>query len=589
MTNDKIIEIPNKKKKFLITHFHKLNYPNGSYLVFIDEFLFNLYTKHEKKIYICSYVHNIGDVIKIRNSTNSIVKKKLYIYRKKIRELLNYYHKNNNSEKYWGLIIDKFLIILLKSIIKEIKLYENIKINDFHKIDVSVKQKFFNDIETLESYVHSDDFRNLLSSLVLKEINKNFVKFKYISINRDLDENIINKYPFFVKFSIKLYIFLFKPILIINGHIGLINTLKFFLRSFGKIINVPEKLFFDKLYNNNFLDLGFRKNIKINKNKKNTVDIIFNKIVYNLLPKNYLENFNLIKRDIIKISKKVKVIGTGNCHYFSDHFNILASEILKSKKGKFVIFQHGGAISKTKDIALEYLDQKYASKKYYFDNKEGLGMHFFRGKKISPEEIKNRNDILILNTLTTFENSYFLQSSRYAHLDPSLVFYSKLNKFNKKKVFLKLFPENNSFQIKNIWFRKFSNKINFLPIYSSAIKSKFYKAKLVILNDISTALWELIYIGIPFILICDKNIFSAWQYKNSFYKKIIPLKKINVLFDDPLKAADFVNSLNKDCLIDNWWLNISKMDEFLDFKNFLIVEKPNYISRIVKNLKNLNK
>jgi putative transferase (TIGR04331 family) len=576
-----------ENKRYLITNFHKLNYPKHSKLVFVDEYLFHLYNKEEKLTYNCSYVHSVNDVLKINNSIEDIVKKKLFTYKKKIKYLLNFYHKKSNSEKYWGLITDRFLIILLKSIVQNVKLFENIKLNNFHTIYGVVKEKIFWDTETVEGYIFSNDFRKLLSFFVLKELNNNFVNLKYARVDKGTNTNKIKIYRSILRYIFRLYIFFLKPILIVNGHIGLKNTFNFFLRSYGKIINVPDYLIFNKANNISFLDRNFRKQIKIHEN--DIVDIIFNKVIGRLFPINYLENFNLIIEDNRKISKKIRVIGTGNCHYYHDHFNILTSEILNNKNGKLVIFQHGGGISKTEDIALEHIDQKYALKKYYFDNPKGLGMHFFNEKKISFEEIKKRNLILILNTATTVDSNHYYHTSRYAKLDPSLVFFSKLKEFNKKKIKLKLFPEKNSLKIKNLWNEKFGNNINFLPIFSNSNKQKFYKAKLVILNDISTPLWELLFIGVPFILICNKNILAAWQYKNSFKKKIIQLNKINVLFNDPLKAADFVNSLDKDHSIDEWWKKISQTKIFMDFKNFLIVERPNYLQRIVKDLKNLNK
>ena len=166
-------------------------------------------------------------------------------------------------------------------------------------------------------------------------------------------------------------------------------------------------------------------------------------------------------------------------------------------------------------------------------------------------------------------------------------FFSKLNESNKKKVLVKLFPEKNSFIVENLWKKNFGNKLNFLPIFSDAKKERYFKAKLVVLNDISTPLWELLFFGLPFILICNQRVLEIWQYQNSFKKKFINLKKINIWFDDPVKAAHFVNSLDKDYLIEEWWKKITKTKIFLDFKNFLIVEKFNYLPRIIKELKAL--
>jgi putative transferase (TIGR04331 family) len=583
----KLLNFSDIKKKYLITTFHKLNYPKDSELIFIDESLFYLYSTEDRSVYKCSYIYSTEDVVKLYNSADIQVNKKLEIYRKKFKDLLNIYHNKKNSEKYWGLIIDQFLILLLKSIILKVKLFKKIKLQYFHKISSTAKSLTISNLLAFTFYARSNDYKELLSLLVLKELNSKTVNIKYQSIATVKNKVKIKICTLFLTYIVKLYISIFKPILIVNGYIGLKNSIIFFLRSFGKIINVPDKFLFNQVNNNLPIDQNFRERFRIA--EKDVVDVIFNKIISRIFPVNYLENFNLITKDIRKISKKIKIIGTGSCHYYLDHFNIIASEILKKKNGKLLIFQHGGAISKTNNIQLEHLDQKYALKKYYFDNPKGLGMHFFNQKKISFDEIKKRSSILILNTTKIFESNIYYQYPRYTNHDPAKVFFSNLKTSNKKKVLLKLFTEKDSFEIKNSWKKNFGNKINFLPIFSNAKKEKFYNAKLVILDDLSTPLWELLFCGLPFIIICNKSTLDAWQYGKLFTKKIIKLKKINFFFDDPVKAADFVNSLDLDYLIEQWWKKTIKMKIFLDFKNFLIVEKRNYLSRIVKELRDLNK
>jgi putative transferase (TIGR04331 family) len=578
-----------EKKKYLITNFQKLEYPAGSELVFIDETLLNFYSPADRLLFKCSYLNSIDDVIKNINSNNIIIKKKLSIYRKELTKILNAYNKINNSEKYWGVIIDNFLITLLQPLIKQIKLFKKIRLKNFNIINEVIKENTFIKFNNFQLFTFSNDFRKLLCSLVLKELDHKSINLKYLRSSNKINVRSRTALSKLILIPIiRLYVFFFKPILIVNGYIGLKNTINFFFRSFGKIINIPNNFFFNEVDNNFSMDRNFRQRIKIR--EKDIIDKIFNKIVGKLLPVNYLENFNSIKQDVKKISEKIKVIGTGNCHYISDNFNILTAEILNNKNKKLIIFQHGGTISKSNQLDVEYIDQKYSSRCYYFDDQKGLGMHFLNEKKISFEEIKKRNSILILNAFAILPN--YLPPARVLYSindDPSLVFFSKLNESNKKKVLVKLHPEKKSLIVKNLWKKNFQNKINFLPIFSNAKKERYFNAKLVILNDVSTPLWELLFFGLPFILVCSKKFLDSLQYKDSFKKKFIRLNKVNIWFKDPEHAAEFVNSLDKDYLIEEWWKKISKTKIFLDFKNYLIVEKDNYLPRIVKELKNLNK
>ena len=306
------------------------------------------------------------------------------------------------------------------------------------------------------------------------------------------------------------------------------------------------------------------------------------------MPCNFLENFNFIQNDIKKLSENVKVIGTGNCQYFSDHFNILNAEILKKNNAKFLTFQHGALISQTNLLSIEYSHKTYAHKTYNFNDPKGLGQHFFKKKKISVEEIKQRNLILILTANYYFDRNLRYNPATYVFSDPSFIFFKNLSEFNKNKVILKLSPKPNHEKAKNYWKKKFSNKINILPSLLNANEESFCKAKIVILNEISTPLYELIFLGLPFILICDYKSLSTFHYKNSFCSKFKRLKFINVLFEDPVIAANFVNSFNQNYSIDDWWNKVNKTKIFIDFKKFLIMEKNNYLPKIFNELKKLN-
>ena len=81
------------------------------------------------------------------------------------------------------------------------------------------------------------------------------------------------------------------------------------------------------------------------------------------------------------------------------------------------------------------------------------------------------------------------------------------------------------------------------------------------MDDISTPLYETIYLNMPTILICEE--FNEFNKKFKFF--IAKLKKINFIFSKPNEASKFIND-NYD-KIDIWWSKILKSS---DFKNFRI-------------------
>ena len=570
-----------KINKYLIASFNKLKHPIGSELIFTEEYLFNLYSEKERSVYKCFYTNSLNYAISSQTKANNVTKKKLKLYRKQFTILFNSYHKTEHSSKYWGYLTDQIFIMLIQTIILNINLLQKVKTKNFFPIIHTVNKLVPQTTNDLIEYLFTNDFKKLLSGLILNELGSKAINIKH------KDEKKItflkrNNYKFGLNFLIKLYIYICKPVVIIDGHIGLKNTFHFFFRSFGKILNIPSRVLFDNPTIDRTLDKDFRETIKVSEN--DLIDKIFNKIIGNIFPVNLMENFHSIKKKINNLSNKITKIGTGNLHYYNDYFNILTAEIL-NKNGKLLIFQHGGLISKTNNLLREYKDQQYAFKKYYFDNKKGLGQHFFNTKKFSLDDIKKRNSILILNTGIRFQGGIFSKYSNHPYLEPSQDFFSKLEESTKKKILIKLLEQQNTLELKKIWSQKFGKKINFLPTSQNANKKNFYDAKLVILNEISTPFYELIYSGLPFILI-HKTI-NLVELKSAFRKKVTNLKKINILFNDSTEAANFVNSLSRDNNIEKWWKKTCKTKNFLDLKNYLIVEKKNYLSTIVEDLTKL--
>ena len=477
------------------------------------------------------------------------------------------------------MIIDQFLLNVIGSIVIEIKLFQKVRKEHFNITNEKIKKSFFYDSFDFDEYRHSSSFAKELRAATAKVLGITNLNLSYKKIKKEQKQRKINYINFFLKPLTMLYVNLFKPILIIDGYIGLKNTFYFFFRSFGKVLNIPSKLLLDEPYIDCKIDKKFRKKIKIS--EKDLIDKIFNEIIQDHLPVSFLEKFYFLKKESEKISQKVKRIGTGNLHHGNGQFSIIAAEILK-KKGKLFVFQHGGMYSKTNVLQREHMDQSYVSKRYYFDNKSGLGQHFFNMKKISFDELKTRNSIVMVNTDTNFERSIgSYRKCSHPYLDPSQLFFSSLNDLTKKKILLKLFPQKNSLYIKKIWMKKFEKKINFLPHFLYSKKERYFDAKLVILNDISTPFYELLFLGLPFVIIQDSSLFV--HFSSEFKKKIMNLKKINILFDDPAKAARFVNSFNKNS-IEDWWKITSSSKELINLKKFLIVEKKGYITKIVKDL-----
>ena len=70
-------------------------------------------------------------------------------------------------------------------------------------------------------------------------------------------------------------------------------------------------------------------------------------------------------------------------------------------------------------------------------------------------------------------------------------------------------------------------------------KEVLFESNIIVLDYMSTMIFELISLNIPFVLILD----SSNEYLSNFGKKFIKdLKKINLYFNNPARAAEFINN-----------------------------------------------
>ena len=146
-------------------------------------------------------------------------------------------------------------------------------------------------------------------------------------------------------------------------------------------------------------------------------------------------------------------------------------------------------------------------------------------------------------------------------------FYDNLDDEVKLNVRIKLFPLKEKLTTQ-IWLKKYGNK----NLFVKNQKNIFNKFKIVVIDDVSTPLCELLYTGTPFILIDNELEFLSLNVK----KKIKNLKKINIFFNDPKKASNFLNKNFNN--LSYWWNNVKKSKSYISLKKELLPTTSNVIS-----------
>lgn len=563
-------------KKILVNNKIDLNKLKDFKVIFFDEYVKNFHDLEDLKKTEYTECYSIRYLQK-KNYYSKTLFTKMNIYRQELTKCLNKIHNKNFSEDYWGLLIDQVVFITLNQIIIELPLLTKIKKK--HKKIYFLKTKFnnfyYNNLDLIDS-LDQDNRISFSRSIICKNLG-----FKEISITKDRKlEKIVKKDNFVIKilkFISQGYVRILTPSLIVDSHLGIGNAIKIFLQSFGKVLCIPSKFFFK-----NELKLKKKNNFlrsKIYVREKDTIDKFFNRLIRNFLPSCFLENFEFYYENSQKF-KTLPLIGSAVSLINNDQFKFLSAEILKNK-GNLISIQHGGFLDKRKiSFNRNLIEEKYATKIFLWSSNFSLKEFFFRKKKFKFPIEKKKENILIYPTSIYLNYNFKHGPCKKYHpsLNQNFSFFKNLNINLKNKIKIKLFPGKSDYLFK----KKFQKKFNVADeIFLKGNKKVLSKFKVVIINDLSTPLYELLHQDIPFIII-DEEIGNL---NNSTLKKIKNLKKINILFCDPKKASLFINK-NFDN-IQKWWSYAIKTKIYKRLKEDLMPSNGN-INTLNFNIKHLN-
>lgn len=383
-------------------------------------------------------------------------------------------------------------------------------------------------------------------------IRKNEIRFK-----------IINKLSSFIN-DINFLFFKKDDVFLISKQFSIIFLLSYFIKQ----RKIPRIWFpVSPIFNNNKKKNYFRK-INSTYKKKSFQNILLN-LSYNNLPMIYLENFKKNKNFVKKIKWPLepKKILTTTSHINDETFKFWLAE-KKEKSSKFYIMQHGGNYG-TALFSSHWEHEKYISDYFItwgWKNKSNKNISFspfhIIHKKSKNNFNKKKNGFLILNNFTNLSN--------YIYSVPQSI--SQMIKYNKfQKTFLsslnirilnsiKIKPYNNTKGMMPFPIKKINNhKLDFVD---KNIFKIFNEAKICICTTNTTTFLESLYLNIPTVIVWDKNFFELNNSSKPYFKM---LTKANIFFENPVKAAKFLNENWYD--IEKWWNSIEVVKARTKFTN----------------------
>ena len=129
---------------------------------------------------------------------------------------------------------------------------------------------------------------------------------------------------------------------------------------------------------------------------------------------------------------------------------------------------------------------------------------------------------------------------------------------------------------KKEWLNFTNNRVKFINN-----RKDIFSSKLVILDQISTAFYEMLKMDIPFLIQEDINKVS---FNKKYQKLFSGIKKIGLVFNNYYEMSRFINKNYNN--IDEWWAEIKKNKSFIKFKKNIFTPSKNYSSQITKEVLN---
>ena len=420
------------------------------------------------------------------------------------------------------------------------------------------------------------NIRNI--SFLIKEL----IKKKNIEISIK-DKNIYTFSPlnFFLRFFLKIFISLRKPILITDGYFCLRDRISFFIKSRGKILILDAKNVFADFNSSKFY---YDKRKSLNINPKDEVDEIFSKLLKYILPKSFLENFRLYSKSSDFFLKNIKILGSSINIHTNDGYKFTASKFSKNKK-LILGFQHGHGYNLIENNIIEKIEISNSDKYFYWNNRNGLGLNYLNRftNKIKTNKKINKKKIFFFNDTMETDLYYFDNFLLYR----DFTIKKKINNFQE---FYKNIKQKKNFYFKILkrdQHHFYKIKKMKAQITSSKKIDKIFRDTRIFVSDVfSTATVEALYLDIPTVLILNKDL-NIYGFKKEIRTILIKLKKYGFIQFNTKVAAKFISKIYDN--VDNYWKNKNLRLLVSQLKKQLFKINPTYISDMNSNLKNLIK
>lgn len=564
------------KKKLITSKILDLFEPNDEYHenIFIDDFCYfgldkNLYSNKPYSIIELPTNDN-----QEQDNTYEYLKK---VHAKLLNELhlrLNLYHGVNYQLRYWRIIIDPWLTVYINSTYE--KFY---RINEINFENINLDFIFFNSLKDYPTCYEYQEFEHQIRSVlysqylyqkILSTEYKELIQVKVEDHFKDTnftDEinyiKKINSIQISNQFTIKKNVI--KPIIILLDKILSIFFFKFktvfidinmprltYIWIQLKLLQMPRFFFSDFTYKGekSKFDKHLRNSIQINLKASNKFEHFIYKDIVDTLPISIVEDFSKIQKSIEKINIVPKNVVFDNVLYGNFYIRFWLAFCSLNSNINLISHQHGGSIpQKTKDYDFEEeISDFHATWHTPIHTKDTQLPPI---KLCTAPSIKKKKGKSCL--LVPFSKQWIFQrcfdSTPHGihsidHINQYDIFFQNLNTDIQKNFSIK--PDQDLGMNEEKIMRKLIPAANFIT--DRNLYKSFELAKIIICTYPETTFIEALASGRTTILVFPQN---HWKFHPKFQDLVNRLEKENIIFYDPIIAANHINKIWDNPL--SWW------------------------------------
>ena len=283
----------------------------------------------------------------------------------------------------------------------------------------------------------------------------------------------------------------------------------------------------------------------------------FQQHVFSQIPIAYLEGYAELNRVAASIKTTGDVIFTANAHLDNDLFNCWAGDQVEQGK-KLVVSQHGGAIH----LMQMFEHQERITETVTVWHKPYMNKHVqltpnklisgFRESFYARYQTAKGNDLTLVG-LETSSYTYRAQAGPFGRnytedYNQKITFAKSLSSTTYDLLRIRSFSRGDGWiKSKDRYARDLGqDKISTYP----TLREAFAHSKLIVCTYPQTTFIEAMHSNVPTILLyCEEH----WPMHPQFDDLIEDLKTNNIIFTDPIKAAEHINAVWNDPA--EWWLD----------------------------------